>query len=516
MKKVFGQKNMKVIWSPLPGSQVLALNSPCNDTLHEGTRGPGKTDAQLMRFRRYVGQGYGQFWKGIIFDREYKSLDDLISKSKRWFTQFGDGAKFLSSQSQLKWVWPTGEELLFRHMKKEADYGNYHGHEYPFIGWNELTKYPTSACFDAMMSTNRSSFIPKEHTPKDKDGKFKTKDGQPLPEIPLIVHSTTNPFGPGHNWVKRKYINPCRPGEIKRKATDVFNPRTQEITRVVKTQVRLFGSYKENRYLSPEYIAELDSISDPNKRKAWLEGDWDVTAGGAFDDLYSTDVHKLPRFKIPKAWKVTRSFDWGSTHPFSVGFWAISNGEEVEVDGKTRCFPKGSLIRIAEIYGAMKFNGEKFGHNKGCKMSARKIAIAIKEKEAELKKGGWIETKVRPGPADGQIYNVNEAESASIASLMAKEGVEWYPADKKAGTRVNGLELTRELVEQAKTCEGPGMWVMDNCEAWLETVPTLPRDEDKTDDVDTDAEDHVYDETRYMVLDEKPNWATTVHVPIAI
>ena len=28
------------------------------------------TDAQLMRFRRYVGMGYGKHWRGIIFDRE--------------------------------------------------------------------------------------------------------------------------------------------------------------------------------------------------------------------------------------------------------------------------------------------------------------------------------------------------------------------------------------------------------------------------------------------------------------
>jgi len=83
--------------------------------LYEGTRGPGKTDAQLMAFRKHVGRGYGRFWRGVIFDREYKNLDDLISKSLRWFPQLdGPKPKFLSSTSDLKWVWETGEELLFR------------------------------------------------------------------------------------------------------------------------------------------------------------------------------------------------------------------------------------------------------------------------------------------------------------------------------------------------------------------------------------------------------------------
>ena len=341
--------------------------------------------------------GYGQAWKGIIFDRQYKSLDDLIAKSKRWFPKLGEGAKFLSAQSALKWVWPTGEELLFRHLDKESDYDNYHGHEYPFIGWNELTKYPTGACYDMMMSCNRSSFLPKEHTPKGKDGNYLTPDGKHLPPIPLTVFSTTNPFGAGHNWVKRRFIDPARPGEVVRKYTDVFNPQTSKREKILKTQVRLFGSYKENRYLSPEYVAELEAISDPNRKKAWLEGDWDVTAGGAFDDLWRSDIHILPRFEVPPTWRVVRSMDWGSSHPFSVGWWAESTGEEVKLpDGTFRCFPAGSLIRCAELYGADNFNGEIYGHNKGRKLSARGMALEIIELEEELQMLGWVKPQACP------------------------------------------------------------------------------------------------------------------------
>jgi len=511
-----GGGRVKVVWKPLPGSQALALTAPVSHILYEGTRGPGKTDAQLMRFRRYVGQGYGSFWRGVIFDRRYKNLDDLIAKGKRWFSQFGDGAKFLSSMSDLKWVWPSGEELLFRHLEKDKDYENYHGHEYPFIGWNELTKYATSACYDAMMSCNRSSFIPLEHTPKKPDGTFATPDGKPLPEIPLTVFSTSNPFGVGHNWVKRRFIDPAPAGNVVRKKTRVFNPRTQQEEDFIKTQVRLFGSYRENRYLSPEYVADLENITDPNRRAAWLNGSWDITAGGAFDDIWREDVHVLPRFQIPAYWRVVRSLDWGSSHPFSVGFWAISNGEEVEIaPGKKRAFARGSRIRIAEIYGAEIFGGEKYGHNRGRKLSARKVAREVKEAEETLRLMGWITGNVEPGPADNQIFNVNEDESGSIASLMEKEGVTWTRSDKSAGTRKNGFELLRNALEAARTGEGPGLWVMRNCEAFTNTVPSLPRDEDEPDDVDTTAEDHVYDDTRYMILDAKPVFAGSVKIKFA-
>src|SRR4051812_1541799 len=160
-------------WQPLKGSQTLALSCPADIIIYHGTRGPGKTDAQLIRFRRNVGQGYGRHWRGIIFDREYKNLDDLVSKSMRWFpeiTVVGDTktkARFLSSKSDYRWVWPTGEELLFRAVKRDTDYWGYHGQEFPFIGWNELTKFPTDTLFDALMSCNRSSFRPEDYPIKD-------------------------------------------------------------------------------------------------------------------------------------------------------------------------------------------------------------------------------------------------------------------------------------------------------------------------------------------------------------
>lgn len=502
----------KVVWSPLAGSQTLALNAPVNHILFEGTRGSGKTDVQLMKYRRYVGLGYGQHWRGIILDRQYKSLDDLISKSKRWFPQFGDSAQFLSSQSQLKWVWPGGEELLFRHMDSEEDYSQYHGHEYAFIGWNELTKYPTSACYDIMMSTNRSSFVPTEHTPRGKDDQYLTPDGEPLPPIPLVVFATSNPYGAGHNWVKHLFIDAAPPGKVIRRVTRIFNPRTQQEEDSVKTQVRIFGSYRENRFLTPEYISDLENITDPNRRKAWLDGDWDIVAGGALDDVWDSDVHILPRFSIPPGWRITRSMDWGSSHPFSVAWWALANGEEVQVGPATRAFPKGTLIRVAELYGAANRGGMVFGHNKGTKLSAQKLARAVRDYEAELIMLGWIPGKAFPGPADNQIYDVTERESGSIASKMEKEGVYWVRSDKRSGSRVNGLQLIRDRLESAVERNGPGLFVMNNCKAFINTVPALPRDEKKIDDVDTDAEDHAYDDTRYMVLDETPDWATEVNL----
>jgi hypothetical protein len=455
-----------------------------------------------MFFRKNVGIGYGAYWRGIVFDREYKNLDDLIAKSKRWFPQFKDGAKWLASKSDLKWVWPTGEELLFRQIKRTEDYWNYHGQEFPFIGWNELAKYPTPDLYDTMMSCNRSSFLPAEHSPRGEDGERKI-----LPDLPLVVFSTTNPYGPGHNWVKSRFIDPAPPGQVIRNTAEVYNPRTKKREEITKTQVRVFGSYKENKYLSPEYVLELESIKDESKRKAWLWGDWDIVAGGALDDLWGPHLI-LPRFPIPAGWRIDRSMDWGSTQPFSVGWWAETNGEEVTLpDGRVFCPEPGTLIRIFEWYGTM-----GVGLNKGVRMSARDVARGIKEHEACLRSEGWISDFVRAGPADNAIHNVNEKESESVGKKMSDEGVNWMSSDKKQGSRKNGFQLVRDRLQASADGDGKGLFIMDCCRASIATLPTLPRDADDEDDVDTEAEDHIYDDIRYRVLSGQNRFVTDINV----
>src|ERR1044072_970020 len=323
--------NYEVVWRPLPGSQALAFDTRCDHTLYHGTRGPGKTTVQIMRFLSRVGIGYGQYWRGIIFDLEFDHLGGLVAESKKWFYKFNDGAKFLESPAQYKWVWPTGEELLLRHVKKMSDYDGFHGWEIPFIGWNELTKHASSVLYDKFMSINMSTCDPQIHTPRDEHGRYLTRDGKPLPPIPLEVFSTANPNGPGHNWVKKRFITAAPTGKVVKTAVEIFNPQTQQNDTYVRTQVAILGSYRENRYLPASYIAELEEIKDENLRKAWLYADWDVTAGGAIDDLWKSSVHIVPRFVVPPSWRIDRSYDDGSSHPFAVGWWAEADGTDARI-----------------------------------------------------------------------------------------------------------------------------------------------------------------------------------------
>ena len=451
----------RVVWAPQPGSQTLFMCCPVFEVLYHGTRGPGKTDALIMDYAQHVGQGFGEAWRGILFRQSYPQLEDVRAKTWRWYRQIFPGARW--NGSQYKWAFPDGEELLLRHMARAQDYWDYHGHEYPWIGWEELSNWPTPDCYEAMMACCRSSNR----------------------QVPRKVRATCNPYGPGHNWIKSRFIDAAAPGVIRR--DDDGRGRTH-----------VFGTLYENRILldaDPDYLKTLRSDRNKNRRKAWLEGSWDIVAGGMFDDLWDPRIHVVSPFQIPSSWRIDRSFDWGSSKPFSVGWWAESDGSDVTTaDGTARPTVRGDLYRIAEWYG---WNGKP---NEGCRMLIKDIARGVLDREVALG------LTVLPGPADSQIFAT--VEGRSQAAEMADEGVHWTQADKAPGSRRAGVERLRTLLAGAaqktdRPREQPGLFVFATCRHFVRTVPVLTRDARDPDDVDSAAEDHIYDETRYRIMARK-------------
>jgi len=491
----------KIIWAPQEGSQTNFMSCRLFECLFHGTRGPGKTDALLMAFAQHVGKGHGAAWSGIIFRQSYPQLADVQAKSEKWFHQIFPEAKF--NRSKMMWEWPSGERLLLRHMNRPEDYWNYHGHEYPFIGWEELTNWADSRCFKSMFSCCRSS----------------TKG------VPRMVRATTNPYGPGHNWVKDRY-------RLQNKwwLTLIITDATDTEGNAEPIRCAIHGHIDENKILlaaDPLYKQTVvASAANPAMAKAWLNGSWDIVAGGMFEDVWDARFNVVPRFQVPYSWRLDRSFDWGSSAPFSVGWWAESDGTDLQyMDGSLSSTVRGDLYRVREWYG---WNGEP---NKGLRMLAVDIARGIVERELDW---GWrdpnpdLAPRVRPGPADSSIYTVENG--VSIGGDMGQKvrvgnieykGAHWTRADKRPGSRKTGWEAIRKMMKAGhrpkdRPRERPGLFVVgDECPQFLRTVLALPRSERDLDDVDTDAEDHVGDEVRYRVRASGVVVGSTTHTGMA-
>ena len=306
--------------------------------------------------------------------------------------------------------------------------------------------------------------------------------------IPCFRRLTGNPGGPGHNWVKARYIDVAPALTV---FDQVFELGGQ--TFVIKS-VFIPSRLEDNpaaMAADPNYEARVMASGPEWLVKAWRYGDWDIIAGGMFDDVWDRKVHLVKPFAIPASWLLDRSFDWGSSHPFAVCWWAESDGTTyTDAAGRKRTLPNGSLVLIAEWYG---WTGKP---NVGCGLTSEAIAVGIKEREE-----AWgILDEVAPGPSDPMIFS--EADDNSISGRMegATDGVVvWERADNSPGSRANGWEAIRTMLVEARkpTPERPVLLFFDTCVQAVRTLPVLQRDVIKVNDIAKGQEDHEPDAIRY-------------------
>ncbi len=442
-------------WSPNPGSQSLFLSCPFKEVLYYGTRKAGKSMSLLIDFLQDVGKGYGPIWRGVLFRRTFPQLRDLVFESQILYKKIFPKAEY--NKSEGTWYFPDGENLKFAYMDNEKDYGNFHGHAIPWIGWDELCEWPDLNAYDLMKSCNFAS--------------------APIKAIPRI-RSTANTWGIGRAGVKGYFVDPAG-----RWGVPIKNDQGEK-------RIAIFGNMLENlpfmENQGKAYRKTLFGLSDEELKKSWIFGSWDVKIGSFFADAWDERKNVIPIsqcFAPPSDWFCFRSFDWGSASPFSVGWWCESDGN---VAPNGLYYPRGTLIRFAEWYGRKREKGKI----SGLYLSNEQIGKEIREREKQ-----WGNLKIRKGPADNQIFE--ERGGDSIHKQMG--GDLFVESDK---SRVPGWAQVRNRLIGNKEF-GPGLLVMEWCYDFKRTIPYLQRDVKNLEDIAPNQEDHVGDEVRYACMFRK-------------
>ena len=100
--------------------------------------------------------------------------------------------------------------------------------------------------------------------------------------------------------------------------------------------------------------------------------------------------------------------------------------------------------------------------------------------------------------ADPAIFDRSRGDSVAdqMRPMGGKDGVFFTEADN---TRLPGLMEVHERLRFDQSGR-PMMYIFNTCRDWLRTVPNLPYSTRKVEDIDSDAEDHAYDETRYFLM----------------
>lgn len=438
----------KVIWSPQP-KQELALECPATELFFGGAAGGGKSDFLLNDYLQGADE-YGRWCNGILFRRTTTELEELQKRARELFEPMGAVFKGKGTgENPNTWIFPNGATLKMRYLENENDVGRYQGHQYTWIGIDELGNYPTPYCWTYMISRLRSPH-----------------------GVPCHIRGTANPGGVGHSWIKQRFMDNETPNHIfYREATD-FEGRTTKTTCCF-----IPSRLEDNQVLmrnDPDYAARLMSLP-PHLARALRFGDWSIFAGQVFES-FRVATHVIKPIPLPPGeWFKFCSFDWGWSKPYSVGFWAVNR--------------EGRMIRYREMYGCQE--GE---FNVGLKKAANVIAAEV-----------WqvaMYDGLKDMVADPAIWNdeKNTEESISIAEVFEKQGFKMHKANND---RINGLVMVDTYLKTKIDASGtPMLTVFDTCYGFIRTIPMLTPNPNRPEDVNTDLEDHIYDDTRYAVMSD--------------
>ena len=492
-----------VSWEPNPGPQTDFLQTSAFECLYGGSRGGGKTMAVIADMCRQaapegilprvfelhpgialkdamtLARKAARTYRAIVFRRTLPELEDFIERAKLWVPQWFPDVRW--QEQKKRFVFPSGAIIRFAYLRHKSDWRNYIGHEYQYMAFEELTNFQEEAYVNVIPSCRTSN-----------------------PYLTCYVRATTNPGGPGHSWVRARFVDAAPWGEV---YYDENGLSMQFIPAKVADNPKLIEA-------DPLYVKRLMALPE-RERRAMLEGDWDAWEGAVFRE-FSRSLHVIswdqfakeagmPKGskRIPAHWPLFMSFDWGYGAPFSIGWWTVD--------------PHGRLFRVFEWYGCERKADGSPVPNKGLRITDQAIAKGILEREEAWGIQGRVEYRV----ADPAMFNPRrlggDIEGPPLSEVYATLGIPLIKGDNNRIAGKQQLHRRLELFQVDAERESPGLFILDTCKDWIRTVPGLPADEHNPEDVDTDAEDHMFDETKYGLMSRmwapeepkpEPRWLT--------
>jgi hypothetical protein len=221
-----------------PKQRRFLLHSDEVELFYGGAGGGGKSMALLFGALQYV---HIPYYSAILFRRTLKDLvlpGALLDRARDYLA--GTPARWHPAASQFKF--PSGATINFAYLDNENDKLRYRSAEFQYCAFDELTTFTESQY--AYLFT-----------------RLRRPNVGPLAEVPLRMRSASNPGGPGHHWVKRRFVN-----ERTRKRDTMFIPATMADN----------GSLDIDAYRAT--LAHTDEMT-----RLQIElGLWDAIEGGRF------------------------------------------------------------------------------------------------------------------------------------------------------------------------------------------------------------------------------------------
>ena len=436
----------------LQPQQAKAFTVPANEILYGGAAGGGKS--HLMRIDAIYWCQQVPGLQAYIFRRNY---GDLRLNHMEGPTSFPELLAPLIKAGKCEIVaeeirFDNGSKIHLCHLQYTKSLQKYQGAEIHWLGIDELTHFEEKQ-YRYLRGRVRL-------------GGLKVPDALKH-RLPRIVCGT-NPGGIGHNWVKRCFIKlgPMRVVQMPKKEG---NMRRVFIPARLEDNPALMAN-------DPDYESRLEALGDPLLVRAMREGDWDVVAGAMFGEAWRKSRHVCKPFPIPVDWKVWRGADDGYAAPAAC-YWLAENPNT------------GTIYVVDELY--------KTG------MLPHDYAQRVLEKDGNLEREengeAVLNTERLDGLMDAAAFANTGQSDTPRGPQIVKAGAKFRPVEKWPGSRVHRVQdFHRRLgTNERDPDKGPGIVFFDRCRNAIETIPTLPRDPNNIEDVDTDGDDHAFDGVTY-------------------
>ena len=214
-------------------------------------------------------------YKAIIFRRTFDDIYmNFMPEAEKIYKRLGA----VEERRRRPLFFPSGARVHLAYCDCEADVKKYIGGNFHYLGIEELNQFP-------------------ERWIRDLGGSVRSTN----PELKPFKRYTTNPGGVGHVWIKKRFIDPCKPipgAEVHDKRFNVtyreLNPNSPFEDDEGNTLQFIPSLVFDNPMLvnnDERYIKFLNSL-DQAKREMWLLGNWDVQ-GGVFFEEFSKFHHVI-------------------------------------------------------------------------------------------------------------------------------------------------------------------------------------------------------------------------------
>lgn len=427
---------MNIVFKPHPGPQTQVLQRLEKEILFGGSRGGGKSTAMTawMVEPSYISN---PLYRGLVIRRNYTDLRDWIDKAREMYRYMD--VKVVGNPAEFRF--PSGAKIRTGHLSDANAVAAFLGHEYQKMGIEELTLINEEEQYLRLISSARST----------------------IPGLKPQIFCTTNPGGPGHNWVKMRFVNN---GDNK----------TYVDSRSGNTRIFIPSRIYDNPTLmetDPGYLEMLKELPD-DLRRAWLDGDWDIFAGQFFRS-WRNDIHVVEPFEIPDSWRRYRGIDYGFAAPFACLWFTVDFDGNVYLYREHYEADKELNYHIGKI---LELSGDE------------KIHLTLADPAM------WI----RNPQNTKNPYNATPTH-LSIADIMLFNGL---PCIKANNDRVSGWNNMREYLhwegETYNMKKPPKLRVFNTCREVIRTIPMQVHDEHRVEDVNTKGEDHIPDAIRYTLM----------------